>query len=345
MKVEPVESWVLPSHSPLPTPVNIRYIAITGPWRNRKVTIRREHTLLKAIENHKGNTEMMGCVPYHLFYENREPYSDRYRQIYLDFDHHDLNVAYEEALLVRELLRGHSLDCQLVFTGNKGFHVLIPLPDGYGGNLKGIGEAVKSYFLEEYEYEVESIDTTMGKEDVHGVDRLQYTLNPGTGLQCTPLPVDNPDLGVEGLNRGVLVDPRPPKRFGVGNASILPAFLKVIGFDEGRYRRAEWSVSPVDGFRAFVRLFMHPLVTTVGYDKYVCPFRDHADENPSFTVYDDGWICYGCGRKGAPERLVPALMHLAGDDIKRSVHIALRRIVDARRRGDVELLESLSIKL
>ena len=29
-----------------------------------------------------------------------------------------------------------------------------------------------------------------------------------------------------------------------------------------------------------------------------CPFPDHDDKNPSFCVFQDGYLCYGCGRTG-----------------------------------------------
>lgn len=35
------------------------------------------------------------------------------------------------------------------------------------------------------------------------------------------------------------------------------------------------------------------------YNKFNCPFPDHADSDPSFVIWDNGaWKCYGCGRKG-----------------------------------------------
>lgn len=37
-----------------------------------------------------------------------------------------------------------------------------------------------------------------------------------------------------------------------------------------------------------------------------CPYPDHVDENPSFTLYRDSqsWICYGCGRSGDATNLM-----------------------------------------
>ena len=29
-----------------------------------------------------------------------------------------------------------------------------------------------------------------------------------------------------------------------------------------------------------------------------CPFPDHDDKNPSFCVFQDGYLCYGCGKSG-----------------------------------------------
>jgi len=35
-----------------------------------------------------------------------------------------------------------------------------------------------------------------------------------------------------------------------------------------------------------------------GYIQVRCPIEGHVDNNASFTIYEDGFICYGCGAKG-----------------------------------------------
>jgi hypothetical protein len=39
-----------------------------------------------------------------------------------------------------------------------------------------------------------------------------------------------------------------------------------------------------------------PAFRSVKYDAYRCPF--HHDKTPSFTVYNDGWKCFGCNESG-----------------------------------------------
>jgi hypothetical protein len=34
------------------------------------------------------------------------------------------------------------------------------------------------------------------------------------------------------------------------------------------------------------------------YIMYHCPFHEHEDNKPSFKVHNNGYYCYGCGRKG-----------------------------------------------
>lgn len=38
-----------------------------------------------------------------------------------------------------------------------------------------------------------------------------------------------------------------------------------------------------------------------------CPLPGHVDATPSFRVFNRGWICFGCNRKGGVLDLVVAL--------------------------------------
>ena len=35
-----------------------------------------------------------------------------------------------------------------------------------------------------------------------------------------------------------------------------------------------------------------------------CPFSDHRDMTPSFRVFERGFVCFGCGRRGGLLRFV-----------------------------------------
>lgn len=59
----------------------------------------------------------------------------------------------------------------------------------------------------------------------------------------------------------------------------------------------------------------HPIHNLLGLPKgrkrlqICCPFPDHDDSSPSFSLFDDnGYKCYGCDRKGSGA--VDFLMHM-----------------------------------
>ena len=41
-----------------------------------------------------------------------------------------------------------------------------------------------------------------------------------------------------------------------------------------------------------------PDASNDNYSKYLCPFNDHKDSSPSFTVYENGYYCFGCQKHG-----------------------------------------------
>jgi len=40
-----------------------------------------------------------------------------------------------------------------------------------------------------------------------------------------------------------------------------------------------------------------------------CPLPGHNDSSPSFRLFDRGWICFGCNKRGGVLDLVVALGH------------------------------------
>lgn len=199
----------------------------------------------------------------------------------------------------------HGVDGVVFFSGAKGFHLYIPLQprewEHYNKALHTLGGLIKERLGA-------SMDLAVCKDALVRKARVPYTMNLKTGLYCVPVVNDDLDRA--------LGDAEKPEEapdgftFPKPSSSLDDVLCKceevVIGDETLRLKKEKAMIieyratdsASKDLRETFRGILGDPSRSGENYDQYHCPFPTHDDTNPSFTVWDSYWKCYGCLREG-----------------------------------------------
>lgn len=76
--------------------------------------------------------------------------------------------------------------------------------------------------------------------------------------------------------------------------------------------------------------------------KFRCPFLDHEDKDASFTVYSDGWKCYGCGRHGDAVSFLVQYQGMSYPQARRKVLGQIDNVPNVSRKRGMRVTAVLS---
>lgn len=212
----------------------------------------------------------------------------------------------EDALALRDyFLEAYNVDSLIFFSGAKGFHLYTPMkPTRYHDYNRTI-----SYFAKRLkDHALPTLDLAVCKDALVRLGRAPYTMNMKTGLYTVLVdPEDDYNRIMEKA-----LNPQPP-RVEIPNPGHLQDRIreydrKLKNLVEFKRERREqetgkrirpWKGRKIGDLRPLFRKVLgDPDYEGSDYIMYKCPFPDHDDSTPSFSVKRGVWRCFGCNRRG-----------------------------------------------
>lgn len=212
----------------------------------------------------------------------------------------------EDVISLRNyFLEEYDVDSIIFFSGGKGFHIYTPLKlvkyHDYNRALSYFARKLKDNALP-------TLDLAVCKDALVRLGRAPYTMNMKTGLYMVPVDPDDDYPTI--MNRALNPEPEPIRIPAPGRLQD-----RIVEYDRIVKDLVEWED---ERRKQETRKYFNPGKTMKGkdlrlifkeelgpptYDRgdyimYRCPFPDHDDSNPSFSVMRGLWKCFGCNRRG-----------------------------------------------
>ena len=248
--------------------------------------------------------------------KDRQSVWEKYQK--LIFEEDLLKKPFVEARRLCDYLQKMDLKPYLAFSGSKGFHCNLFFPELHLTQVKSItGSLSKSWSKQ---LKLTCLDSAVYTTRTP-LQRIPYTVNEKTGLNCLPLPTDvTYDESLELIaenndkpHRFLMEDYYPPDGF---TRMLLRLNAKFVEEEKEKQRwnkLREIKLSSNDEYseNIFGDVDMKALVRTIageredpkGSNRYHCLFH-YPDNHPSGVAFDDNYYCSTCGRIWNPYDLI-----------------------------------------
>lgn len=218
----------------------------------------------------------------------------------------------------------------LFFSGFKGAHAYLffdPVKLEYPKeSIAHFARTIK----EKLEYT--TLDTAVTENAPRSNARVPYSVHPSTRLTVIPFGLEdtyeeimykslNP---VSTLHLPLVIDNH---KTGLGEHlknNIDSRLVKTLSKNKNEtnrvYKHNAYFAENID-LRDFLKKILgEPQKEFKDYIQYNCPFGDHNDSKPSFTVYKTNYICFGCNRKGNYWQFLKDFYGMSDYQIKKSLN-------------------------
>lgn len=248
--------------------------------------------------------------------KDRQPIWNKYRQLILEYDL--LKTPFTEARRLCDFLLKQGIKPYLVFSGSKGFHCNLFFPELHLTQVKTIGERLSNSWSKQLK--LTCLDSAVYTSRTP-LQRIPYTVNEKTGLNCLPLPINityEETLELIAKNDAtphnfLIEDYYPPEGFTKMLLRLNRKFVKESKEKQRKQKLTEIKLSKSDEYsknifgdvdmRALVRVIAGNREDPKGSNKYHCLFH-HPDIHPSGVAFDDNYYCSTCGRIWNPYDLI-----------------------------------------
>ncbi len=192
----------------------------------------------------------------------------------------------------------------LFFSGFKGCHAYLFFKPV---NLVNPNLTISDFASRLKKYlELDTMDLSVNMDPVTRLSRIPYSKHELTGLSVVPFTIDTPyEEIIENAVKPEIELLRLENHLSnldshlINNETILLENQKIRSENLLDLKPPILnSYKNLDHRIFFENLLGWPARRYDYYDMYHCPFPDHEDLNPSFTVYEKIYICFGCNRKG-----------------------------------------------
>lgn len=196
-------------------------------------------------------------------------------------------------------------DLALFFSGCKGAHAYAFFEPtrfkNFNQTIHWLGNHIKKSF------KYDTMDLKVFDKPSSRKTRIPYSKHPYTHLSVVPFTLDDE---YDTIMEKAL---KPQVEFFQVEDYLTNFNSYLLKIDEIESKNAEIEINgpkfsrkgidlgvgnTIDHVEWFKKVLGPPERKTSRYVQYVCPFPDHNDTDPSFTVYKNGYYCFGCGKKG-----------------------------------------------
>ncbi len=244
----------------------------------------------------------------------RQQVWNNYQQLILEEDL--LKKPFTEATKLCDFLTKQGLKPYLAFSGSKGFHCNLFFPELHLTQIKHITHALSQSWSKELN--LNCLDTSV-YTDRTPLQRIPYTINEKTGLNCLPLPTNiTYDELVELISKNdatphnfLIENYYPPEGFTKMLVRLNDRFIAQENERKNKLKKNKVYSSNKYSKNIFGNVDMKSLVRTIaperedpkGSNKYHCLFH-YPDAHPSGVAFDDNYYCSTCNRIWNPYDLI-----------------------------------------
>ncbi len=224
----------------------------------------------------------------------------------------------------------------LFFSGFKGCHVYAFFKQI---NLNYINNTIQ-HFAEgiKERMNLDTMDLSVNKDPNVRKSRIPYSKNEMTGLTVVPFQIDDSYDEIIDKALNPTVEPFNTSDYLTSLNNHLKELDRTIPFNQpvkhqrrshktGNNRRWVPVGSGIDNRQFFREYIGPPEREYTNYDAYNCPFPDHQDNNPSFVVYDSGYKCYGCDRKGNYWQFLKDRRNMSDSQIRKYLELKFKNFI------------------
>lgn len=222
---------------------------------------------------------------------------------------------YNEVIKFHDYLANNNIKSYILFSGSKGFHLYIFYPATTKFKDKLINDTsltmAKSY---KNKLKLKTMDTSVNNDAYARVHRVPYTKHLITGLYCYPINIENSytsiitkamkpsikdfiiknyqnktEFTTELVNLSKLLEKKKLEKL---EAKKRLNKLRLVRNKKKGFKN-DIDLSNIDCRTLANKILGSPEYTNGNLNRYSCCF--HNDKNPSLSVYQDRFICGGCG--------------------------------------------------
>lgn len=195
----------------------------------------------------------------------------------------------------------------LFFSGFKGCHVYAFFEQT---NLNNTNNTIQHFAENMRErMKLDTMDLSVNKDPNVRKSRVPYSKNEMTGLTVVPFHIDDSYDEIIDKALNPTVEPFKISNYLTSLKKHLEELDKTIPLNQHKPHQRRTQItrnnkkwipvsSSIDNRMFFRDIIGPPEREYTHYDVYHCPFPDHSDNKPSFIVYNSGYKCYGCNRRG-----------------------------------------------
>ena len=230
---------------------------------------------------------------------------------YLIIDERIAKPAIDEAKIFAEQFKvSFGKYPALFFSGFKGCHAYcfmepVKLEDP-NSTISDFAERIKTI------YGFKTLDLSVNRDALTRISRVPYSKHQLTGLTVAPFNVT--DSYDEIMNKSIkpVIEPFTTENHLTTLNDHLKNIDEILEYNkefksekEAQKRKyvmknaGKLKYSKIkDNRKFFKQVLGDPTKEYEHYDMYHCPFQNHSDSHPSFMVYNAGYECKGCNKKG-----------------------------------------------
>jgi len=230
-------------------------------------------------------------------YISKYPQNRLVDTIILDFDSEDIKEAYKDVSRMRNYLTKEGLNCVIVESGSKGYHLYIQISPFLfrdteirnGVNWGSYFNAFVCFLIHDSHTTYETLDKTNFNAGLNGNIRLIGSKHPKTGKVCR-------------IIEGSFISEYPVTK--VQDEAQKKAYLKIEIVEEEKKQRIKKTkviggndpISANDLRNVFREITGDIKLYPKGYGYCRCPV--HGDQHPSLLVTKDWFSCSACDFRG-----------------------------------------------
>lgn len=264
----------------------------------RRVRIKSVDQLERLVENQPVNSDL---------YITKYGKDGVVFNIILDFDSEDdKSVAWNDCLTISKFLEKKGIDCVIVDSTNKGYHLYVQIPPTnfkvfFDEPIEEPSLFFKCYVIELLQldsFKLNSLDEVNFNSSLNGNIRLIGSIHPKTNSQVHI---------VQGKFRDIITDLEYYKNAMYYHTKIVEKAFKTYNdaLDEIEVKRLQYGnrlktdddLLSMDLRDVFKSIFHLEKVREYG-DVIWCKCMFHNDNSPSFCITPTHYFCASCGAKG-----------------------------------------------